>query len=310
MMKNIKGSLILLIAALIWGTAFVAQTSGSEVVPPFTFNASRSFIGALFLFFCSKLLFIGKNKSVRSDGVNSMADDSSSGWPIKGGILCGLVLFFAMGFQQFGIGLYPEGVAVSGRSGFLTATYVVMVALYSQIVAKKISPLIIVSVTGVITGMYLLCMSAGFSEIYVGDVLEFMCAICFTLHILVIDKFSVCDSVKLSCIQFLTCGIMSFAVAVISETIVPEDILNAIGPIMFAGVMSSGVAYTLQMVGQKYAKPAVASIVMSLESVFSVLAGWIILNERLTSRELTGCIIVFAAVIISQISCGFDETEK
>lgn len=292
-MKNIKGSFILLIAALIWGTAFVAQTSGSEIVPTFTFNASRSFIGALFLFILSMVF---SKYSVHKD-----SSYKASKWPVIGGILCGLVLFFAMGFQQAGIGLYPDGVAASGRAGFLTATYVVMVAVYSQIAGRKIHPLIVLSVVGVICGMYLLCMSGGFSNLYIGDVLEFICAICFTIHILVVDRFSECDSIKLSCMQFLTCGVLSLIVALFTEKIDFANILLAIGSILFAGVMSSGVAYTLQMVGQKYAEPAVASIVMSLESVFSVLAGWLILNEVLSNKELIGCVLVFCAVIIAQI---------
>lgn len=292
-MKNIKGSIILLLAALIWGTAFVAQTSGSQLVPAFTFNAVRSFIGALFLW--------GMHFAFEAYRQKADSDYRPKKWPVKGGIICGMVLFCAMGLQQVGIGLYPDGVAASGRSGFLTATYVVMVAVYSQIAGKKMHPLIAISVVGVICGMYLLCIAGGITSLYIGDLLEFFCAVCFTTHILVVDRYSECNSIKLSCIQFLTCGTISLVIALLTESINIEHILAATGPILFAGIMSSGVAYTLQMVGQKYAEPAVASIVMSLESVFSVLAGWLILGEILELRELLGCVLVFASVIIAQI---------
>lgn len=302
-MKNIKGSIILLLAALIWGTAFVAQTSGSELVPAFTFNASRSFIGAAFLWGMHYLFDAYRQKKDSEYVVK--------GWPVKGGIICGIVLFCAMGLQQVGIGLYPEGVAASGRSGFLTATYVVMVAVYSQFAGKKIHPLIVISVVGVICGMYLLCIAGGITSVYTGDLLEFMCAICFTMHILVVDRFSTSNSIKLSCIQFLTCGTISLVLALITENINIEHIIAATGPILFAGIMSSGVAYTLQMAGQKYAEPAVASIVMSLESVFSVIAGWLILGETLTTREMCGCALVFISVILAQIpQFGHKKTVK
>ncbi len=292
-MKNLKGSILLLIAAFIWGTAFVAQTSGSKFVPAFTFNAVRSFVGAIFLWLVHYLSDTQRKRRI--------PEYVPGKWPVKGGIICGLVISFAMGSQQLGIGMYPDGVAASGRAGFLTATYVVMVAVYSQIYGRKIHPLIVTSVVGVICGMYMLCMSGGFGAVYIGDVFLIICAICYTAHILVIDRFSSCDSIKLSCIQFVTCGIVSSVAALISDEIIIDNIINAAGSILFTGIMSSGVAFTLQMVGQKYAEPAVASIVMSLESVFSVIAGWLVLGEMLTHKEMLGCVLVFVSVILAQV---------
>lgn len=294
-MKNIKGSVILFIAAFIWGTTFVAQVSGTERIGVFTYNASRSFVGALFLFAFAMLRDRAKTKK------KSETTAAPGKWPVKGGILCGVVLFVAMACQQGGIALYPEDVAAAGRSGFLTAVYVVIVAIIVSILDKHISKLVLLSVLGTICGMYLLCLKDGFSGIYQGDILGLMCAFCFAGHILVVDKNSKADSVKLSCIQFLVAGILSLIVSIFAETIIWSDIMAAAPSILYAGILSSGVAYTLQMVGQKYAEPAVASIVMSLESVIAVIAGAIVLGERLVGREIIGCVLVFAAVIVAQI---------
>ncbi len=305
-MKNLKGSLILLLAAFIWGTAFVAQSSGADKVDTFTFNAFRSFVGVLFLL----LVVVIRDYKIKKTATSAHADMAVKSWPVKGGIVCGIVLFLASGFQQAGIGMYPDGVAASGRSGFLTATYVVMVAVVVQIVGRKIHPLIIMSIIGVVCGLYLLCMSGGFDAIYIGDVFGFICAICFTVHILVIDKYSNVDSIKLSCLQFLVCGILSFTVMLITEEVVLANVIEALIPILYAGVMSSGIAFTLQMVGQKYAEPHIASIVMCLESVFAVLAGWVVLGEQLLPREYLGCALVFAAVILAQIPAFKTEKKK
>lgn len=294
-MKNIKGSIILLIAAFIWGTAFVAQTSASDSVGAFTFTALRSVIGAGFLgiFLLIKKVVTKKNKVKE--------DKKQRNRSLLGGALCGLVLFFATNLQQLGITIYPEGVASSGRAGFITATYVVMVAISGIFFHKKLHPIIWIAVAGCVAGMYMLCLSGGFERVYSGDILVFLCAICFTAHILVIDRFSDIDSILLCCLQFVVVGVISTVLMFIFEKPDFAGIMAAWLPILFTGVMSSGVAYTLQMAGQKNAEPAVASIVMSLESVFSVLAGWVVLGETLLTRELIGCILVFAAVIIAQL---------
>ena len=304
-MKNLKGSLILLITAFIWGSAFVAQTTGAEYLEPFAFNALRSFVGSLFLIIVImvKKILLNKNNKMHEKEINNI-------WPWLGGIVCGIVLFLAMGCQQWGITLYPEGVAASGRAGFITAIYVVLVAIVEQLRGKKIHWIIIISVLGTMVGMYLLCLAGGISNIYLGDVVVFLCAICFTGHILIVDKFKNVDSFKLSCIQFLTCAVISSCVSFVTENVDVLDIRHAWFSIFYAGVMSSGIAYTLQMVGQKYAEPAVASIVMSLESVFAVLTGWIVLHEILLAREYAGCVIVFICVILAQIPAFLNNKEN
>lgn len=298
--KNIKGSLILLLAAFIWGIAFVAQTSGSQNVGTFTFNASRSFVGAAFLVIVIMVVRLSANKNVKQE-ITSDEYRPKTKWPIKGGIICGCVLCTAMSLQQYGISIYPKGVAASGRAGFLTATYVVMVAVLTALIEKKIRPVIVLSVIGCISGMYLLCMKGGFSGIYAADICLLLCAVCFMCHIFAVEHFSSEDGIKLSCIQFATCAVISLILALVFEKPDIGNIVKAAVPILYAGVMSNGIAYTLQIIGQKYTKPAVASIVMSLESVFAVLAGWLILHEVLSIREAVGCVLVFAAVIIAQI---------
>ena len=297
-MNNIKGSLILLLAAFIWGTAFVAQTSGAGAVGTFTFNAARSIVGALFLAVVIVIKNVLDKRNNSGKVINTENNSRLQTWPLGAGIICGIVLFAAMTFQQYGISVYPQGVAASGRSGFITATYVVMVSVVSVFMGKKMHWIIGVSVTGCVAGMYLLCMSGGVSGIYLGDVLVFLGAICFTIHILVIDKFS---SMKMSCIQFIVIAIISTFAMIFKENVTSAGIKAALVPILYAGVLSSGIAYTLQMVGQKYAQPSVASIVMSLESVFAVLAGWILLGELLKPKEIMGCVLVFAAVILAQV---------
>ena len=163
------------------------------------------------------------------------------------------------------------------------------------------SKLAVIAAFVCIAGMYLLCIAGGIDEIYVADILELMCAVAFTIHMFTVDKYDKADGVKLSCIQFLTSGILSGILMLIFDKADINSVMKAIIPILYAGVMSSGIAYTLQIIGQKYAKPSVTAIVLSLESVFAALAGWILLGEHLSTRELTGCILVFTAVIITQI---------
>lgn len=293
-MKNLKGSLILFTAAFFWGTTFVAQVNGSDHLGVFTYNASRSFVGFLFLLIVALL---NDNRKRANTGTAT----APSKWPVKGGILCGIVLFFAMATQQTGISLYPKQVAAAGRSGFLTAIYVVIVAVIVAIAGKKLQGFVVISVIGTVCGMYLLCLKDGFSGIYIGDLFGLVCAFCFAGHILVVDHYNRADCIKLSCLQFLTAGTLSLLSCLFTEQIVIKDIIAAAPAIFYAGIFSSGVAYTLQMVGQKYTKPAIASIVMSLESVIAVVAGAIVLHEVLSGREILGCTIVFASVILVQI---------
>jgi len=295
--KRFKGSLMLLLAAFFWGTTFAAQSSAADNIPTFTFNAARSYVGAAFL---GILILIRQRKKgmIKDDTVSNRLPKKGA---VFGGSICGAVLFAAMGFQQGGIAAYPEGAAASGRSGFLTATYVVMVAICARFLGKKLHKSIYAAVAVCIAGMYLLCMSGGENGIYFGDVLGLICAVFFTAHILVVDHFSYCESVRLSCMQFLVSGILSTVAMLLFEQPDIHMLAAAAVPILYAGILSSGIAYTLQMEGQKYAEPSVAAIIMSLESVFAVLGGWVVLGERLSARELAGCAMVFAAVILAQL---------
>lgn len=307
-MKNLKGSLVLLIAAFLWGSTFVAQTMGAKAISPFTYNAARSYIGAVFLLILLCILKVARKNSSKDEYETTHNEVShNKKWPLKAGVACGIVLFLAMGFQQIGITIYPADAAISGRSGFITATYVVLVALFSQFRGKKLHPLVGASVLITVVGMYLLCLSDGIHNVYLGDIIVFLCAICFATQIMLVDRYKNVDSVKLSFVQFLTVAILSTVASVCTETIVVSDMIDKLGTILYAGVLSSGVAFTLQIVGQKYAEPAVASVVMSLESVFAGLTGWLVLSEVLSERELIGCIIVLGAVILAQVPGSIEE---
>lgn len=294
----LKNSLCLLLAATIWGIAFVAQSVGMEYVGPFTFNGIRSLIGAAVL--VPVILILNRSKDTSSAVTDSTSTVSSSPYKTRdlwmGGIACGIALFAASNFQQFGI-----KYTTVGKAGFITACYIVIVPIIGLFLKKKCSPFIWAAVVMALIGLYLLCITDGFS-ISLGDMLVLVCAFLFSLHILVIDYFSPkADGVKLSCIQFLVCGILSTVLALILEHPDISSILTAWLPILYAGVMSCGVAYTLQIVGQKNVNPTVASLILSLESCISVLAGWIILGQKLSARELIGCVIMFAAIILAQL---------
>ena len=297
--NNLKGTFILAVAAFIWGMAFVAQNMASECVPTFTILACRSFIGAvaLFLFWNitnikKKDCFFPKEKPLKKEF-------------IKGGIVCGLCLTVASNLQQFGMSLYPEDAPTEAHSGFLTALYVILVPLFSVLSAKKISPL--VAVGGIIAtgGIYLLCFAGGIGGFYIGDIFLFCCAIAFAFHILSVDKYvGVMGGVKLSVMQFTVTGIVSLIAALIFDrgTTTIQGLIDGALPIIYLGIMSSGVAFTLQIVGQKYAEPAVASITMSFESVFAVLGGLLFSSGgSLKWNEIVGCVVMFAAIIIAQI---------
>lgn len=295
--SNLKGSIILITAALIWGLAFVAQSGAAGLVPPFIFNALRSFIGAAALYIFN--LFMNKK-----EGFNFFPQNKSDKKVyITAALVCGICLAISINFQQFGIALYPQGVASEARAGFITALYVILVPIFSVFLKKKISLSVWVGVTVAILGIYLLCFSGGIGGIYIGDILIFACAISFSLHIMAVDKYvTITGGIKLSIMQFTVAGIISLILSLIFETdsIIISNILSAAPQILYLGIMSSGVAYTLQIVGQKYAEPAVASISMSLESVFAALGGWIISGNTLSHRELVGCSLVFIAIIIAQ----------
>ena len=294
----LKNSLLLLLAAVIWGIAFVAQSVGMDYVGGFTFNAVRSLIGSAVL--VPLILIPGQNNSDNSETSEAAASTTSGIQKRKdliiGGISCGICLCLASNFQQFGI-----KYTTVGKAGFITACYIVIVPIIGLFLGKKCSKFIWAAVAMALIGLYLLCITDGFS-IGKGDLLVLVCAFLFSIHILVIDHFSPkADGVKLSCIQFLTCGILSAIPALILEHPQIPSILAAWQPILYAGVMSCGVAYTLQIIGQKNMNPTVASLILSMESCISVLAGWIILGQKLSAKEILGCVIMFAAIILAQL---------
>lgn len=299
----LKNSLLLLLAAVIWGIAFVAQSVGMDYVGGFTFNAVRSLIGSAVL--VPLILVLGQKNSNSSATVETASSHPSTNTVsnvqkqkdlIIGGIFCGICLCLASNFQQFGI-----KYTTVGKAGFITACYIVIVPIIGLFLGKKCSKFIWAAVVMALIGLYLLCITDGFS-IGKGDLLVLVCAFLFSIHILVIDHFSPkVDGVKLSCIQFLTCGILSGIPALLFEHPEFSSILAAWQPILYAGVMSCGVAYTLQIIGQKNMNPTVASLILSLESCISVLAGWVLLGQQLSAKEIFGCVIMFAAIILAQL---------
>lgn len=294
-MKQMKNNVMLLLTALIWGCAFVAQSVGMDYVGPFTFNCVRSVLGGIVLI---PVIFLMDSLKRRS-GMDAEAMRKARGDDrtlLTGGICCGVILAVASSLQQFGI-LFTS----VGKAGFITAMYIVLVPLLGAFVGKKVRPLIVLCVLIAVAGLYFLCMTEQFT-LGVGDLFVLLCAMVFTVHILVIDHFSpLVDGVRMSAIQFLTAGVVCGVPMLIWESPQPGDILAAWMPVLYAGVMSCGVAYTLQILGQKNADPTVASLLLSLESVFSVLAGWVILHQSLNQRELFGCALMFAAIIMAQL---------
>ena len=287
-MNKAKGSIFLLMASLIWGTAFVAQSVGLSNVGNFTFNAIRNYIGAFVLL--PVIFIMGRFK--KEDHIKS--DRRTL---IKGGIYCGIALALASSLQQMGI----AAGAQPGKAGFITALYIIFVPLAGLFTKKKPKGTIWIAVLLAIAGMYLLCVKENLS-LEKADIYLLCGAIAFTFHILTVDRFSpLVNGVKLSCIQFFTCATICMVCMFLFEEPSFEGIKLAAIPILYAGVMSSGVAYTLQVVGQKSTPPAIATLLMSLESVFAVLAGWIILGDTMAITEIVGCVLVFAGIIIAQI---------
>ena len=314
---QIRNSFILLLTATIWGTAFVAQSVGMGHVEAFTFTFARSIVGGIVLIPCIWFLRWLKGREKRAGepcgatqpfGVvetqgTVLCDVKSDKRPIVtkieliGGICCGLALCAASNFQQIGI-----AYTTVGKAGFITALYVVIVPILGLFLKKRVSFAVWVSVVLSVIGLYLLCMTEGSLTLAYGDLLVLICAILFSVHIMVIDHFSPQgDGVVMSCIQFFVCGIVSGIIMLFVETPSVENIMAAAMPILYAGVLSSGVAYTLQIVGQKDMNPTLASLILCLESVVSALAGWVILHEALTTRELLGCALMFVAIVLAQV---------
>ena len=292
---QLRNSLLLLLTSFIWGVAFVAQSIGGEAVGCFTFNGVRSLIGAAVLLPVIAFLDGQKKKEMGEEKFLEQKGDKKT--LLIGGISCGLMLCIASNFQQFGISF-----TTVGKAGFITAMYILIVPILGLFMKKRVSIKVWLGVVLATIGLYLLCMTSESFSLSKGDFLVLICAGFFSLHILIIDYFSPkADGVRMSCIQFFVCGIISMIIAFIFEQPNLGAILSGWLPILYAGVLSCGVAYTLQIVGQKNMDPTVASLILSLESVFSVLAGWVILNQKLSGRELFGCGLMFLAIIMAQL---------
>ncbi len=290
MKRKLNGSIPLLLATVIWGFAFIAQSVGMDKIGPFTFQAVRCGLAVLFLLPCSAVMDLGKG-SFR---------DSLQKWknPLlwKVGLICGCALFVAASLQQIGL-VYTD----AGKAGFITAMYIVLVPVLGLFLKRRPQKTIIFSVALAVAGLYLLCCT-GISEINKGDLFLLGCAFAFAVQINCIDRLAGdLDGLRLNCVQSLVVTLLSLPFAALTETISIPSILDCWLPLMFAGVLSMGVAYTLQIVGQKRLEPAAASLIMSLESVFAALGGWWLLNESMKPWELAGCGLVFAAVLISQL---------
>lgn len=307
-MKNLGSKLLLVLAAFIWGAAFSAQSVGTQYLGPFSFNGIRFLIGGVALLLLCIITDVCSGKQKRTEGKALRKKN------IGAGILCGIVLCIAASFQQYGI-----SYVTPGQSGFITALYVILVPIIGVFLGKKGTAKTWLCAGLAIVGMYFLCLfgANGAEESvtqlqlfgrftvnarWFGYGIEFLCAIAFAFHILVIDKYSPgCNGVKVSCVQFLTAGVLCMLAAVIFEKISFQSVWDCIFPLLYTGVCSCGIGYTLQIVGQKRTKPATASLLMSLESVFSALTAWMFLKIRMSGAEIIGCAIVFSAIVISQL---------
>lgn len=299
MKQQIKSSLILLLTATIWGVAFVAQSVGMEYIGPFTFNAIRCVLGGMVLI--PVILVLKKKKETGAE--NQEKEDKKTLW--MGGIACGVILCIASNLQQFGI-----MEASVGKSGFFTALYIVMIPVIGIFIGKRPEIKLWFCVALAVVGMYLLCMKDGSFTIERADIMLLLCALAFSFHILVVDYFSPkVDGVKMSCIQFFVCGVLSAVGMLFTETPDISNIQAAWLPLLYAGLLSCGVGYTLQIVGQKGINPVIASLIMSLESVISALAGWVILGQVLSPKEILGSVLMFVAIIITQIPIGNKKTD-
>ncbi|MEE8885096.1 MAG: DMT family transporter [Eubacteriales bacterium] len=298
---KIRHSLYLLLAAFFWGTTFVAQSVAMDDLGPYTYNMCRCFVGALVLL--PLAIYTGRIDPLavnyRGADIPDVSRSHGERWKslLTGGIVVGLCMFMAGGLQQVGL-VYTT----AGKSGFVTALYIVLVPIFSLIFfRKKCSPLVWLAVVLAVVGFFLLCIQSGFT-INKGDLITLGGSVFWALHILSVDHFvQKTNGIQLSCVQLVMSGICSGVVMVLFETPTWHSVIACAGPILYAGIFSSGVAFTLQIVGQKGINPTTASLLMSLESVISVISGWLVLGDALTGREILGCVLVFAGVILAQL---------
>lgn len=294
-MKNFTGSILLIITAVIWGTSFVSQKLGMNYVEPLTFGASRFLLGAVILVPVI-LIFDRINKRIYKSLDDKKKTIYNSKDLIIGGTLCGASLFLGAWFQQWGIVYTP-----AGKAGFITALYIVLVPVFGLFLHKKVSKVVWLGVAFAAVGLYLLCIKEGFT-MQKGDVIVLAATIFWAAQILVVDAYvGKTDGLRLSFVQFLTAGIFSTIAALIFETPKLETIIACSGPILYTAIMVVGVAYTLQIIGQKSTDPTIAAIILSMESLFAVISGGIFLGETMTIKEIIGCILMLVAVIITQV---------
>ena len=319
--NNVRQVLFPILAALIWGTAFVAQDLCADVIDTFSFNAARSYIAVVVL-----LVIIFIFDKLKKDKVELTPAEKKKARRdlLIGGFCCGTALAVASNFQQAGIAAGTE----AGKAGFLTALYVVLVPLFGLFFRRKVSLPVWIAVALSVASLYLLCIKGEFT-LAMGDLLVLVCAVCFAIHILVIDHFTAkVDGIKLSCVQFFVAAVWAtlaklvctlLGLGGIGDTSVATSIFAVpdwagiwacILPILYVGVFSSGVAYTLQILAQKGSNPTVVTILLSLESVFAVIAGAIILQQQMTGREYLGCVLMMVAVILAQIPNPFEKKVK
>ncbi len=303
-----RNSFILALTAFIWGISFVAQSEGGDAIGPYSFNCIRSFIGAIFLV---GIISVTDNAGLTKKPITKEEKKVL----LKGGISCGIILCIATNLQQMGIYLGTP----SGKAGFLTACYILLVPILGLFFKKKCGANVWFGVFITLIGLYLLCIDGAF-YIQLSDLLVMICAVCFSIHIMVIDHYSpLVDGLRMSCIQFFVTGILTAVPMIFVDMRGSGDISNwlinfkdmgAWISLLYAGIFSCGIAYTLQIIGQKGVNPTIASLIMSLESVFSVLAGWIILKEKLTLKELLGCLFIFIAVCLAQLPSKTNKQAK
>ena len=290
MKKQIKGSLCLLLCTTIWGFAFIAQSVGMDKIGPFTFQAVRCALAVLFLIPCSFLM------ELKSCNVQESAKKWKNPTLWKVGLICGCALFVATSLQQVGL-VYTD----AGKAGFLTAMYIVWVPVLGIFLGKKPPFTIVFSVVMAVIGLYLLSC-VGVTQINKGDLFITGCALAFAVQITCIDRFAgELDGLRLNCVQALVVTVLSIPFVLMTETVDWGNVLACWKPLCFAGILSMGVAYTMQVVGQRSLEPTAASLIMSLESVFAVLGGWWLLGETIPNGEVTDSVLVFAAVILSQL---------